>query len=82
MRSGMHLAPILKMSVVERIGQNMMNGSKGEGLAGFTNQADRKHFALNTSERKLSRSKSLQTFFYFRIGLFVRLNRAKSRLVK
>ena len=57
-RSGMHLAPIPKMSIVKRIIKNMRNRSEGEGLAGLANQADRKHFALNTSEGKLSRSKS------------------------
>src|SRR3989344_8360689 len=57
-RSGMHLASIPEMSVIEGIIKYVRNRSEGEGLAGLANQADRKHFALNTSERKLSRSKS------------------------
>src|SRR3989344_4266595 len=82
MRTHMHLATILKMSVVKRIGQNMFNTGEVQWFACLANQADRKHFALNTSERKLSRSKSLQTLLYFTKCLFVRFNRTKPRFVK
>src|SRR3989338_9414057 len=46
------------------------------------NQAERKHFALNCRERVLPRSKSPQTFFHFRKGLFIWLNRSQTRFVE
>jgi len=58
MRTLMHLATILKMSVVKRIGQNMMNRGKGEVLADFANKSKRKYFALNCRKRVFAGSKS------------------------
>src|SRR3989338_1977707 len=83
MRTLMHLASVLKVSVVKRIFQNMFNrGEDKRFTASGANQAERKHFALNCRERELSRSKSLQTLFHFAKGLFVRLNRSQPRLVE
>ena len=51
MRTLMHLATILKMSVVKGVSQNMLNTGEVQRLAGLANQAKRKHFALNCRER-------------------------------
>src|SRR3989344_1475603 len=83
MRTWMYLASVLKVSIVKRIFQNMFNrGEDKRFSASGANQADRKHFALNCRERKLSRSKSPQTLFHFRKGLFIWLNRSQTRFVK
>src|SRR3989338_10253112 len=77
MRTNMHLATILKVSVVKRIFQNMFNTGEVQRFACLANQAKRKHFALNCCKRKLSRSKSSQRFLYFGKGLFIGLNRSQ-----
>src|SRR3989338_6379817 len=83
MRTLMYLASVLEMTVVKRIFQNMFYRGENERFStSRANQAERKHFALNCRERKLSRSKSPQTFFHFRKGLFIRLNRSQTRFVK
>jgi len=58
MRTNMHLATILKMSVVKGISQNMFNTGEVQGFALFANQAKRKHFALNCRKRVFAGSKS------------------------
>ncbi len=50
--------------------------------ASGANQAERKHFALNTCERVLSRSKSPQTLLYFAKGFSIWLNRSQMRFVE
>src|SRR3989344_9625064 len=82
MRTNMHLATILKMSVVKRIFQNMLNTGEVQGFAMFANQAKRKHFALNCRECVFAGSKSPQRFFYFTKGFSIRFNRAKSWLIE
>src|SRR3989344_6329877 len=58
MRTNMHLATILKMSVVKRIFQNMFNTGEVQRFACLANQAKRKHFALNCCECVFAGSKS------------------------
>src|SRR3989344_4787518 len=58
MRTWMHLATILKMSIVKRICVYVFNTGEVQRFACLTNQAKRKHFALNTSERVFAGSKS------------------------
>src|SRR3989338_8482949 len=83
MRTLVYLVSVLKVSVVKRVFQNMFyRGEDKRFPASRANQAERKHFALNTSERILSRSKSPQTFFHFRKGLFIWLNRSQTRFVE
>src|SRR3989338_1532954 len=83
MRTLMHLASVLKVSIVKRIFQNMFYRGEDKGFAASrANQAERKHFALNCRERKLSRSKSPQTFFHFVESFLVRFNCPQTRLVE
>ena len=64
MRTLMHLATIVKMSVVKRICQNMFYDGEVRGVCpSCANQAKRKHFALNCRERIFASSKSPKTSF-------------------